>query len=529
MSIYKKYDDKIIKKKKKINIESNLIRGLEKSPSEAIKRRVSTDINENLSFIKSLLGSSMSLVSCKFNIFKGRTEVGVFYIENLSDKYVISQQIIKPMVENVTNNPNDVIPSIKEILIINANIKESTEMDEIIHELLLGNTIIIIDKEKTALIIGSRKIEKRSVEKPENEVMVLGSKEAFVEDIETNCSMLIKRLPIPELRFEAFTVGKRSRTKVKLAWLEGIANKEIVEEARYRIKRIDADIGTGVGVLGEYIEENPLTIFYKFRETERPDMASRYLSEGYIVILCDLSPFALLMPLVFWDNFKSIDEYEDRVFPATFIRILRYLSFIISITISSLYLSFVTYNHSIVPPALAMSIADARKGVPFPTVVELLLMTLATDILREAGLRMPGLVGYALGTLGAVVIGQAAVMAGIVSAPVIIVVAISAISVFAIAMTTMVNTSRILNYMFILSSAFFGMFGLISAIIITVWHAISLKSLDVPYLYPVVPFEWEGFKDTFIRPRLSALTSRLKLIAPSNRYKIGTNKEHERK
>jgi spore germination protein KA len=422
------------------------------------------------------------------------------------------------------NKSNKIISRIKQQLIVNGSIKESNKMDEIVYELLRGNTIIFINKIDISLIIESRKLEKRSIEKPENEVMLLGSKDAFTEDIETNCSMLLKRLPIPELRFEAFTIGKRSRTKVKLTWIEGIADPKIVEEARMRIKRIDIDVVSGIGVLAELIEENPLSIFSKYRQTERPDMASKYLADGYIVVTCDCSPFALIMPILFWDNFKSVDDYEDRTVFSTSIRILRHIAFVIAVIICPLYLSFVTYNHTIVPPTLALSIAAAREGVPFPSVVEVLLMNLFTDILRESGIRMPGVGGYSIGTLGAVVIGQAAVAAGIVSSSVIIVVAISSIAVFAISISSFVNTSRILNYIFILSSAVLGIVGLINAVIFVIWHAISLRSLGIPYLYPVIPFDWEGFKDTFTRPKLGVLTKRTKLLAPLNRVRMGNKK-----
>jgi spore germination protein KA len=216
-----------------------------------------------------------------------------------------------------------------------------------------------------------------------------------------------------------------------------------------------------------------------------------------------------------------MDDYDEKVISGNYLRIVRYIAFLISVFISPLYLSFVTYNHAIVPPVLAFTIASGREGVPFPSVVEVLIMTFAMSIIREAGVRMPGAVGYFIGTLAAVLIGQQIVTAGYVSASLIIVIAVSVISSFAISTTTMVYTSRMLNYFFIILSGFFGMFGLINGIAIVFWHLISQYSFGMPYLYPVVPFEKEGLNDTFIRYPFKLLKNRFKILAPFNRIRMG--------
>ncbi|MGE5328687.1 MAG: spore germination protein [Deltaproteobacteria bacterium] len=524
MKIFKKISKNFINKQKSINIEKKPYHDCSKLPSQFIKRNIFSDVDENLDFIRNLVGNGMGLVTGNFDVLKGRLQVGIIYIESLSDKLSINQNIIRPLLEDnisIQNNYDDTLEIFKTQVIFNAEIKESNQMEEIVSKLLLGNTILFLNKKDTALIIGSTKLEKRAVEKPENEIAVFGSKEAFIEDIEVNCSMIIKRLPIPDLRFAEFTVGRLSHTKTRLIWIEGIANLKIIDEVSKRIKKIDIDVVEGIPELGEIIEESPLSLFPKYRQTERPDMSARYLSEGRFAIVSSNSPFALLGPLTLWDNFKTMDDYLEGPVASSFLRIIRYIAFIISLTISPLYLSFVTYNHSITPPSLAMNIASGRGGVPFPTIIELLIMNIAIDIIREAGVRLPGLVGYALGTLGAVVIGQAAVNSGFVSPSVIIVVAIAAIAVFAISTTTMVNTARILNYLFILFAGVFGMFGLISASVIMLWHLVSLESFGVPYLYPVVPFELEGWKDTFIRAQFESLKKRWTIFSPVNRKRIG--------
>jgi spore germination protein KA len=218
-----------------------------------------------------------------------------------------------------------------------------------------------------------------------------------------------------------------------------------------------------------------------------------------------------------------MDDYEERFFTSSYLRIVRYGAIALAVFISSLYLSFVTYSQEIVPPSLALNIAAGREGMPFPSVIELLILTFAITIIREAGLRMPGSVGFFVGTLAAVMIGQAIVTAGYVSPSLIIVVTVGTISSFAISTTTLLYPARLLNYFFIILAGCFGIFGLINGVAILLWHLVSLSSFGVPYLYPVIPFDKDGFKDVFVRLPLNMLTKRMKRLSPRNRVRSGEN------
>lgn len=246
----------------------------------------------------------------------------------------------------------------------------------------------------------------------------------------------------------------------------------------------------------------------------------KYLSDGKFGILCNNSPFSLVAPASFWDNFKTMDDYSEKAINASFLRIVRIFAFILATVSSSIYLSFVTYNQSIVPPALALTIAAGREGVPFPSILELLIMTFSIDIIREGALRIPGSVGYFVGTLAAVIIGQSAVTGGYISASLIIIVAVSAISAYAVSSVSLVYPVRLINYFLIILSGTFGMFGLINGVAFIVWYMVSLESFGVPYLYPFIPFDLEGMKDVFIRAGLSSLRGRLDLLAPYNSARV---------
>jgi spore germination protein KA len=490
--------------------------------------KVFPTIDENFNFLLSNLGNNSNLIEGKYDILGNSTKAGIAYINDISDKKYIGSMIIKPLLNETIDTEkehNDILTIIQSKLICAPDIKKSSNMEDIVKGLLSGNTVLFVNNIKDAVIIGTRKIEKRAIEKPENEVTIFASMESYTEDFYTNCSMIMKRLPTPALRFEDFYVGTLSNSHVRLMWIEGIANEKVISEVRQRIQKVNIDYVEGVGVLAELIEESPLSLLPKYRQTQRPDTTAKNLAEGHFAILCDNSPFALIAPVALWDNFKSMDDYTERPVIASFLRLTRYISFILAVTVSPLYLSFVTYNHSIVPPALAVNIANGRAGVPFPSVLELLIMTLAITIIREASLRIPGSVGYFVGTLAAIIIGQAAVTAGYVSASLIIVVAISAIASFAISSTMLVYPARMLNYFFIILSSLFGMFGLINGVVIVVWHLVSLESFGVPYLYPLVPFDLNGIKDTFIRAPFTGLKNRLRILSPFNRNRMPDKKK----
>lgn len=475
-------------------------------------------INENFAYLHTALGKDIGLINGKYAIGGGTALAGIASIETISDQQFISRQVIEPLLTgkiDAGTTPADLPLLLQTVLISAAGTQQTKRMKQVAEGLLHGDTVIFLDGTTTALIVATPKLDKRAIEKPQNEATVLASLESFTEDLNTNCSMVIKRLPTSVLRFEAFTVGVLSLTEVRLIWLEGIANATVVEEVRRRLNAVNVDSIIGIGTLAELIEDNPLSIFPKYRQTERPDTTAKALQEGRLAILCNNSPFAIFAPAFFWDNFITMDDYAERSTSASYLRLARYAAFLISILLSPLYLSFVVYNQTIVPQTLALAIAAGRAGVPFPSLVELLIMTFAITIIREAAMRMPGAVGFFIGTLAAVVIGQASVAAGYISASIIIVVAASEISAFAISTTTLVYTSRLINYFFIILSGMFGMFGLINGIAIVFWHLASLESFGAPYLYPFVPFELSAMLDTFIR--LDFLRKRFRLLAPSNR------------
>jgi len=318
----------------------NAEKGSSELPSQVQVRNVFSTVDENFGFLTSLLGNGIDLIQGKYDILEGKVQAGVAYIQSITDKELISNQVLRPLLKgkvDVNTNFDMISMLIKSTFLSASKIQETSEMKQVVESLLNGDTVLFINGTNTALLIGSRKIISRSIEKPENEGTVLSSMESFIEDLDANCGMIIKRLPTPDLRFETLTVGVLSHTRLKLLWIEGIADANIIEEARRRINKIDIDNVDGIGILAELIEDTPLSLFPQYRQTQRPDVITKNLTDGKFAVLCGNSPFAFFAPTSIWDNFKTMDDYAERSTSASYLRLIRYGAFFVSDS----YISFI--------------------------------------------------------------------------------------------------------------------------------------------------------------------------------------------
>jgi spore germination protein KA len=494
-----------------------------KIPSDAQKRDIFSTIDANFAFIKSVLGNGIGLIDKTYMMRQSGIQIGLIYIDCLTDKKIMSSQIIEPLLkENSTLTPGqeDILEKIKTSVIFSPNASVTAQMEEVFTGLLDGSAILFVNETNRALIIESRILQNRPIEKPETEATMMGSLDSLTENIATNCYLINKRLQSPNLRFEKFSVGRLSKTEVKLLWIDGIARTSAVDDVRNRIQKIDIDALEGIGMLGELIRDRPSSIFPTFKQTQRPDVVSKNLTEGQFAVLCDNSPFAFIGPVSFWDHFKTMDDYAQDPVASSYLRIVRYISYVLCTTISPLYLAFVAFNHIVVPESLAQNIAKGRDAVPFPSFLEIILLTIMLTIIREASLRIPGTTGYFIGTMSAIVVGQASVSAGYVSASVIIVISVSVISSYAVSSSSLLYTTRIINYFLIILAGTFGMFGLINGVLLIIWHMTCIESFSLPYLYPVVPFDFNAIKDTITRMPLKKLNKRFGLYTSTNKTRM---------
>ena len=332
----------------------------------------------------------------------------------------------------------------------------------------------------------------------------------------TNTALIRRRIKDPNLWLETKQIGKKTQTDVAIMYLKGVANEKTVTEVQSRLNRIKIDAILESGYIEELVQDEAYTPFPTVFNTERPDTVASAILEGRIAIIVDGTPFVLIVPALLIHFFQSSEDYYQRADIGTLIRLLRYLAFFLALLTPSVFIAVTTYHQEMLPTALLISIAAQREGVPFPAIVEAVMMEITFEILREAGVRMPRAIGSAISIVGALVIGQSAVEAGIVTATMVIVVSLTAISSFVSPTFNMAIAVRILRFGFMILAATFGLFGIILGLIAMVLHLNSLRSFGIPYLSPNAPFILKDQKDNFIRLPHWFLFSRPRLISQND-------------
>jgi spore germination protein KA len=361
------------------------------------------------------------------------------------------------------------------------------------------------------MIINSKGWEKRSVTEPGSEAVVRGPRESFVENLRTNTSLIRRKIKNSALIVESMIIGRKTRTNISIAYINGVAKPELISEVKRRLKGIRTDSILESGYIEQFIEDAPGSVFATIGYTEKPDVAAAKILEGRVAILVDGTPFVLTAPFVLLESFQAAEDYYFRPYFATMTRIIRIIGFFITIMAPALYVAATTYHQELIPTSLLITFAQAREGVPFPAFVESLIMIITFEILREAGIRLPRPVGQALSIVGAFVIGESAVSAGIIGAPMVIVVAITAVSGFLVPAQN--NSVVALRYIMLILGAALGGFGITLGLIGALVHMSSLESFGYPYLSPMSPFDVEDSKDSVIRAPLWLMISRPKGMA----------------
>ena len=365
-----------------------------------------------------------------------------------------------------------------------------------------GNTVLLFDEFDTAIIISSKKFPGRGIESCEIESVVYGSKDSFTESMRKNTALIRRRIRDINLKIKQMQIGKRSKTDVAIVFLKNIARDEIVNDLTNKLEKINIDAILDVGYLQQFLDESWKSIFPQSQLTERPDKSASAILEGRIIIICDNSPFVLIVPATLPTFFQSSEDYYERWQIMNFLRIMRYIAAIVSICLPGFFLALSLYHPNMIPIELVLKLAEARKNVPFSSFLEIIIMELAFELLREAGIRLPNPIGSTIGIVGGIIIGQSAVEAGLVSPIIIIIIALTAICSFCIPNASFVSALRLLKYFIIIFSGLFGLFGFLIANLIILTHLVSLKSFGMPYLYPIVSGEVNNFndlEDTFFR------------------------------
>lgn len=421
-----------------------------------------------------------------------------FFFDGMVDNKIIDEYVIKPvMTSDFLRADEDIADEIYSKVIVTNDLKKSDDFKEITQSLIYGDTVLFMDGSDNALIISTKGWQTRAIMEPDAEKVLRGPREGFTESMLVNLSMIRRRLCTPDLKFKSRTFGTRSNTKACVCYLDSLVDRKVLDEFNRRLDQIEIDGVIDINYINEQIKDAPLSLFKTIGVTERPDVLAAKLLEGRVALILDGTPVALTVPYLFVENFQSGDDYYLNFYFASLGRFLRIIGFLISITVPALYVAFTTYHREMIPTNLALSIMEARQGIPFPTVLECAIMLVIFEIIREAGLRMPSNIGQALSIVGALVIGQAAVEARFISAPMVIIVAVTAIT--GLMNVKLKGATVILRFLFLFAAAFLGIFGLSFALVGLLEHIFSLSSFGVVYTSQVSSFKLSEIKDNIFR------------------------------
>ena len=462
---------------------------------QSLPENLNSDITSNVAEINSRFSLIPDMVIREFVIQYSGKRAALVYLLGLSDKNAINNNILQPLLHKpVAGESTD-----GELPVAVGNIQWFTEWSKVEQAIFEGYSVLFIDGRTDALALDTQGWPQRAIEDPQLESSLKGAHQGFVETAGQNITLVRRYIPNRELKVKQLRVGSRGRTRILIVYLADVANPEILQELEDRIAQLDVDAIVSSGELVEFIEDNPYSPFPQFISTERPDAAASQLLQGRIMVVVDGSPIVIIAPASISTFFQNVDDYGTRWLVSSFLRMLRFLAFFIALFLPSFYIALISYNYELIPVKLLLTIGESREKVPFPPIVEALMMEITLEMMRESGIRLPAPIGQTVGIVGGIVIGQTAVQAGIVSNIMVVIVAFTAIASFILPNYDMSSGVRLLRFPMMFITFMFGIVGIVIGMMLIMAHLVSLESLGTPYGTPFAPMRFSDWKDTFIR------------------------------
>ncbi|MBM7854538.1 spore germination protein KA [Desulfohalotomaculum tongense] len=491
---------------------------------ELEKMEVDGRLDVNIDVLRAVMAGNSDFVLREFSIGSD-VRAAVAFIDGMVATAEVHKNILQPLMTNTQKSDCGFggtfsFQHIQDSLLTIADVRVVDDYKQIFGGILYGDALVLVDGHKKGLLVSVKGFSTRNISEPITEGLVRGSREGFTESLRQNTAMVRRRLQTPNLILENLTIGRISNTKVTIGYVRGLVNPGLLKEVKQRLSRIEIDGVMESGYIEELIEDNPYSPFPQIHHTERPDRVAEALMAGRVAIFTDNTPFVLIVPGEFLSFLQTPEDYYERYFLASFVRLIRYIALAASLLLPSFYIAIVTYHQEMIPTPLLVSVAASREGVPFPALVEAFLMEFTFEALREAGLRLPRPVGQAISIVGALVVGEAAVSAGIVSSLMVIIVAVTGIASFVNPAFNMAITMRVLRFPMMLLAGSLGLFGVMAGILAILVHMCSLRSFGVPYLAPITPYHKEGMKDVLIRAPWWAQQHRPEEISKDNPYRM---------
>lgn len=450
--------------------------------------------------LEELLGTSSDIVYRDWSC--GSAEGVVIYVEGLADPRLVIrsiQQFSASIREKAEIDRSDIYQSIRRDVITEGRVTEAEGLEDVTSSLLGGGTVVYLDGWSKAITVATESLKQRNVEEAGSQSVVRGPRESFTESLSNNTALVRRRIQNPDLRMRKFRMGEDSRTCIAVMFVEGKVSDDLVKELYSRLESAKLDMVMESSYLEQVIQDKRYSPFPTVYNSERPDSIAAALMDGRIALFVEGSPFVLVVPALFAHFFQSSEDYYQRSDFASLVRLLRYVCFAVALLTPSFYIAITTYHHEMIPPPLLVSLIGQREGIPFPAFIEALIMEITFEILREAGIRLPKSIGQSVSIVGTLVIGQAAVEAGLISAAMVIVVSITAIANFALPAFNIGISVRMLRFALMAISAAFGLYGMTIALILLAMHLSSLESLGIPYMTSFAPFKWTNQKDVLMR------------------------------
>lgn len=466
---------------------------------------ISTDIDENYRLFSRIFQNDDTVV---LRIFENRHDPSIRFlgicVNGMIKTNSIYQSITAPLMQMQFHENIDRMQQVQKEIITSLDLKSRITVSDVVQDILYGDTAIFVSGSGSAVSVETKGWSSRSISEPDSEKSLKGSKEGFTEAMIVNTSLIRRRILTSDLKFQFLRLGTRTNTLVCVAYMESLVDKKVLTDFLRRLKTVKSDGVLDVNYINEQIKDRRYSPFKTSGSTEKPDVAAAQLLEGRIALLVDGSPIVMTVPYLFIENFQSPDDYYLNFYFASIGRLLRIIGFLVTISLPSIYLALITYHREMLPASFSTAIAEAAKGVPFPTFVECILMLFVFEVLRETGIRMPGKIGQALSIVGGLVVGQAAVEAKIVSAPMVIVIAFTGIT--GLIVPRLNGAVILIRLLALLCTAILGLYGFVLFMIVVLIHLLSIQSYSYPYI--ALSTQPQAVKDIYIRAPLNKMKTR---------------------
>lgn len=474
---------------------------------------ISSDVNYNKKVVKAILGSD-DIVFFDFEL--GKTSALCVYVDSITDKELLGLEVLAPL-KKLCSEKSAAKTNISHLAkaITLANVKSESKITDATNDILSGNAMIFIDGKNKAISVDLKKFEVRAISEPPTGLAVRGPRNGFTESIKSNLSLVRRYLKSPDLKVETFEKGRYTKTSIAFMYIDGISRPEIIDKIRQKIQEIDIDGIPDSSYVSKLLNERKTSLFKQVGSTERPDVLIERMLEGRAGIIVDGSPFALTLPYLLIEDFQAAEDYYISEYRANLVRALRVVAMIFSILLPSVFVAAQLFHLQIIPLNFLLTIVNGIKEIPFSPSLEMFFVLLIFELLNETSVRMPKYVGMALAVVGALVLGETAVNAGIVSTPAILIMALSGISIYAI--PELVETTSVLRFIYLIVAGSLGGYGLILITAFLIIYLCSADNYGAPYLAPYSPVLLNDFQDGLYMNNVIGMVKRPEALGAKNK------------